>query len=422
MIENTTSMDRAVEVHRNPRKLAIAVIAGVLLIAAIVAATPGVRRWIRADRAVDASALRFATVTRGDLLRDISTQGRVVASLSPTLFSPGPGIVTIRTTPGTAVREGEVLATVESQELQAALHQARAQLLSLRAEAGRQNMLARQAQLRARQQIELLTLRLAASKRQLERVERTFNEGLSNRADYESAQDAVSIATMELEQARSELGLSRETLGFEGETHAQQVRRQESVVADLEKRVGDLTIRAPFDGMVATVAVQDRDAVAVNQPIVTVVNLSSLEIEIALPEEYASETAIGTPAVISLAGREYPGVVRAVSPEVVNSQVLARVTFESEQPEALRQNQRMTTRLTFESKTNVLKVPRGAFLETDGGRAAWVVDGKMATRRAITTGAASVGEIEIVSGLREGERIIVSDTAAFRDAKTVLLR
>ena len=422
MIENSSSMDRAIPAQRNPRVIGAIIAAVVLLLVVAAIAFPSLRRWARADRAIDAGSVRYGTVTRGDLLRDISVQGRTVAALSPTLFSAGQGIVTLRTNAGATVHEGQVLATIESQELQSALHQARAQLLSLRAELDRERIVARQTQLRAKQQIDLLTLRLAAAKRQLDRVERTFAEGLSNRADYESAQDAVRIAEMELAQATSERSLSAETLSFEVETRTQQVRRQESVVAELQKRVGDLTIVAPFDGMVASVAVQDRDAVAANQPILTVVNLSSLELEVGLPEEYANETAIGTPAAISFGGREYTGRVTSVSPEVVNSQVMARVAFEGEQPPGLKQNQRVTTRITFESKPNVLKVPRGAFLETDGGRAAWVVDGKMATRRDIVVGAASVGEIEVVSGLKEGERIIVSDTALFGDAKTVMLR
>jgi HlyD family secretion protein len=200
------------------------------------------------------------------------------------------------------------------------------------------------------------------------------------------------------------------------------VLRQQSVAGELQKRVTDLTIRAPFDGMVASVAVQDRDAVAPNQAILAVVNLSLLELEIGLPEEYANETAIGTPAQITFLGRDYPGRVTAIAPEVVNSQLVATVAFEGEQPQGLRQNQRLTTRLTFESKRNVLKVARGPFLEAEGGRAAYVVDGKTAMRRDIVVGASSIGEVEIVNGLKEGETIVVSDTSAFEDAKNVMLR
>jgi HlyD family secretion protein len=421
MIQDTSSMDRHVVVARTPRTMILiaVAVASVLVLSAVL--FPSVRRWARAEKAVDATTLRFGTVQRGDLLRDVSVQGRVVASLHPTLFSSGQGIVSLRTKAGSQVRRGDVLATVDSKELQSALEQARAQLLSIRAELERQKIVARQTQLRARQSVDLLSLRLEAAKRALTRNETTFREGLSNKTDYESAQDGVRIAQMELEQAKKELDLSRETLSFEMQTREQQVVSQQSVAADLAKRVDDLTIRAPFDGMVASVAVQDRDAVAPNQAVLMIVNLSSLELEVALPEEYAGETAIGTPATIYFNGREYQGTVTAVSPEVVANQVAATVAFTG-QPAGLKQNQRLTTRLVFESKKDVLKVARGAFVDATGGRTAFVVDGKMATLRPITLGVTSASEVEVLTGLSAGETIVVSDTSAFGDARTVLLR
>ncbi|HWW61001.1 MAG TPA: efflux RND transporter periplasmic adaptor subunit [Thermoanaerobaculia bacterium] len=415
-------MDRPLVGGRAPRTLIIAGVAAAALLILALVVFPSVRRWMRAERAVDATTLRFAVVERGDLLRDLSVQGRVVASLHPALFSSGAGLVTLRTKAGAQVRTGDVLATIDSKELQSSLEQARAQLLSIRAELERQKITARQTELRSRQQVDLLSLRLEAAKRALERQERTFKEGLTNKADYESAQDNVRIAQMELAQSQKELELSRENLSFEMQTREQQVISQQSVTADLQKRVDDLTIRAPFDGMIAQVNVQDRDAIGPNQPVLTIVNLSSLELEAALPEEYAGDTAIGTPATIALNGREYQGRVTAISPQVVESQVAATIAFVGGQPPGLKQSQRLTTRLVFESKRNVVKVARGAFVDAGGGHAAYVVDGDMAVRRPITLGALSVGEVEVVNGLSVGERIVVSDTTAFGDAKTVLLR
>lgn len=414
-------MDRTVVASRGPRTIVIIAVAAVALAVLAAVLFPSIRRWSSAERSIDATALRFAVVTRGELLRDITVQGRVVAALHPTLFSTGQGIVTLRTKAGQQVRKGDVLATIDSNELQSASEQARAQLLSIQAELDRQKIVSRQSALRARQQVDLLGLRLQAAKRALARNERTFNEGLSNKTDLEAAQDAVHIAEMELAQASRELDLSKETTSFEVQTRAQQVVSQQSRAADLARRVDELTIRAPFDGMVASVAVQDRDAVSPNQAILTVVNLDALELEVALPEEYAGETAIGTPATIAFNGREYQGRVTAVSPEVIANQVAATVAF-VEQPVGLKQSQRLSTRLVFESKKNVLKVARGAFVDAGGGRSAWVVDGDVARRRSVTLGATSASEVEVVQGLEAGERIVVSDTSAFGDAKTVLLR
>ena len=420
-LHNASSMDRPVDRVRGARPVVLAVSA-VVLLAVIAALIPSLRRWWQADVAVDASTMRFAEVVRGDLNRDISVQARVVASLHPTLFSPAQGIVSLKTKAGSQVRRGDILATIESTELRSALEQSRSSLLSARADFDRQRIVSRQSGLRTRQQVDLLGVRLEAARRQLTRQQTLFGEGLANKADLEAAQDTVRVTSMELEQAKRELQLSGETDSFEVQNRQQQYLRQQSVAEELQRQYDQLTIRAPFDGMVASVAVQDRDAIGPNQPVLTVVNLSQLELEAALPEEYGSQTAIGTPATIDINGQSYQGRVTAISPEVVNSQVVATIAFDGALPPGLKQSQRVTTRLVYEAKQNVLKVPRGQFLEEGGGRTVYVVDGKMATKRAIETGSASIGEIEIVRGLKEGERIVISDITPFRNSQTVLLR
>jgi HlyD family secretion protein len=113
------------------------------------------------------------------------------------------------------------------------------------------------------------------------------------------------------------------------------------------------------------------------------------------------------------------GKVSAISPEVVNNQVLARVRFDGEQPPGLRQNQRVSARVLFEEKPDVLMLPRGPFLEDQGGRFAYVVEDGVAVRRPITVGATSVGAIEILQGLEPGERVVIAGTDNFENADRI---
>ena len=76
----------------------------------------------------------------------------------------------------------------------------------------------------------------------------------------------------------------------------------------------------------------------------------------------------------------------------------------------------------MDTRVDVLKAPRGPFLEAGGGRQAYVVEDGIAVLRPIQVGAVSLAEVEIVSGLDFGEQLIVSDTARFDGAKKVLLR
>ena len=194
------------------------------------------------------------------------------------------------------------------------------------------------------------------------------------------------------------------------------------MVDETERQVRGLEIAAPFDGMVANVNVQDRDSVAANAPILTVVNLSAFEVEFDVAENYASDLLPGTGAEILYEGKTYPGKVTAVSPEIRDSQVRGTLAFDGDTPPGLRQSQRVSVRMLLERRTDVLKVPRGPFVETSGGRHAYVVEDGVATKREIQTGSMSVSEVEVVRGLHAGEQIVVSDTSIFEGAKTVLIR
>ena len=131
---------------------------------------------------------------------------------------------------------------------------------------------------------------------------------------------------------------------------------------------------------------------------------------------------MGTEAVITYDGREYPGRVKSMSPEVEGSQVRGLVVFDGDSPGALKQNQRVSMRLIMESKFQVLKVARGPFLENGAGRQAYLFDGDLAVLSPIEVGAVSISEVEILTGAEEGDRIIISDTTRFNGAETVLVR
>ncbi len=417
-------MDKVVEKPRGVSKasrVGLAAAAGVVLLS--LAAIPALRRWARAERTVSLASLRLGTVERGDLVRDASAQGKIVAALHPTLFSPAQGIVSLHVKAGDTVKKGQLLARIESPELMSRLTQEKSTLLSMQSALGRQRILARQSAAKSAQDIDVLEVKLSAAERLMDRAERTFKEGLLNRTDYEKAKDDLKIAQYELRNARSAALLDKETAEFDIRDKEALERREASVVGELQRQVSELTIAAPFDGMVASAAVQDRDSVPAAAPVLMLVNLATYEVEITVPENYGADLAPGAEARIVYEGRDYPGKVTAISPEVKDSQVKGTVVFAGESPSGLRQSQRVSVRLLFETRRNVLRLPRGPFLESGAGRSAWVVDASgVATRREIQTGAVSVSEVEVSRGLAEGERVILSDTTEFGSAKNVLVR
>lgn len=422
MIQDTDAMDQIVEKAPGLSwRARISLGAGLLLLLVLIPAWPSVRRWSQAQEAVDLARLRIATVTRGDLVRDVSAQGRIVAANHPRLFSPAQGIVSLAVKAGESVSRGQVLARIESPELETQLAQERSRLQSLESDLARSRLSNRQRNLTNEQTAELRRVNLESARRELARAEKLHAEGLLNEVDLERSRDTLRRAEVELKQISEGAGLEREALDFEAADRAQQAERQRLVVAELERRVRELTIAAPFDGLVATVEVEDRDAVQANAPLLTVVDLSAFEVEVRIPDTYADEAVAGTPAEIELGGRTWPGELTAVSPEVTGSQVEGTVAFTGPQPAGLRQSQRVSVRLLLERRPDVLKVARGPYLD-GGGRKVYVLEDGLARLREIRTGATSLSEVEITDGLQPGEQILLSDSEQFNGAETVLVR
>ena len=423
MIPDTSAQDRPLSAARPERPAwrrwlwpAVAAVPVLALLAWVVAG------WGAGSRSYDASRIRIAEVTRGDLVRDISADGRVITANSPTLYAIAGGTVSLKVVAGDAVKQGQVLAVIDSPELRSKLVQEESTLASMEAEASRAQLDAQIAQLNARRALDQAQIDHTAAQRDLERYERGHAGGAVSNIELASARDELKKADIGLQTARRDAGLQGQGAALDARNKRLLADRQKAVAAELQRQVEALTLRAPFDGQVGQVQISQGTNVAINAPILSVVDLSEFEVEIRVPESFARDLGIGVPAQVTSQGRPFPAKVSAVSPEVVNGEVTARLRFdEGQQPPGLRQNQRLSARIVLDTRKDVLMVERGPFVEQEGGRFAWVVEGRSAVRRPVQTGVSSLGYVEIVSGAKEGDRIVVSGSDQFGDAERVAI-
>ena len=418
MIKDTSGQDRVIATAATggSRRRLLWIGGGLAGLAAIVFLLSG---WLGSSRSVDISRLRIAEVTRGTLVRDASVNGRVVAAVSPTLYSPAASTVTLKIRAGDKVRKGDLLAVLDSPDLSNQLAREQATLAQLEAQVARQRILAEKQRLLARRDADEAEVARLGAERILTRTEGGFKAGAIAEVDYLRAQDALKSAEIRARQASQASQLEIKDVALETSTRVSELQRQRLAVADMQRRVDELNVRSPVDGVVGTLSVADRTVVAANTALMTVVDLSRLEVELEIPESYADDLGLGMNVEVNIGSTQATGKLSALSPEVVRNQVLARVRFDGQQPAGLRQSQRLTARILIEEKPDVLMLPRGPFVENEGGRAAYVMDGDVAVRQPIQIGATSVSAVEIVSGLQAGERVVVSGTDTFEDAERV---
>jgi HlyD family secretion protein len=378
-----------------------------------------VTSWLSTTIIVPRARVRIAEVTRGHFVSDIAAQGSAVAAVSPMLYAPAAGTVSLRAKAGDAVTQNQVLATLDSPLLINEFARERATLDSLDVTLQHQAIEMRRQRLQDQQTTDLANVEMKAAEREFRRMEDAFAQGAIPRRDVDRAKDTLDEANLKYEHALKNAQMQGESLDSDLKTKRIERERQKLVVAGLQRRVNDLSVRSPLNGMVGGLAVNDRTAVSESAALLTVVDLSVLDVEFRVPESYADSLAVGMPAKITFDGKVYDANVASISPEVKDNEVSGRARFTENAPPSLRQNQRLNVAIVLDSRDGVLKVERGAF--ANAGDSAYVIKDDLATRRRILIGASSAGEVEILGGLTVGDRIIVSDTTEFKNVPVVRL-
>jgi HlyD family secretion protein len=398
-------------------------IVGGIAVVLVVAIGGVLSSWRGGGRSVDTARLRIADVQRGDLVRDLSAEGRVISANSPTLYTIAAGTVTLNVVAGDVVKQGQTLAEIDSPELRSRLAQEEATLAGLEAEAGRAELDGELTRANARKLLDQATVDKTAAMRDLERNQRAFAGGAVAQIDVARAQDELKKADLALSAAQQALALEGRGAGLDTRNRHLLADRQRSAVNELRRQVEALTLRAPFDGQVGQLMIAQRANVTANAAVLSLVDLSVFEVEIKVPESFARDLGIGIPAEITgnsgSGSATFAAAISAVSPEVVNGEVAARLRFSDKQPAGLRQNQRLSARIVLDTRRNVLNVERGPFLEQGGGLSAYVMDGDIAVKRRLRTGVSSLGAVEILDGANVGDRIVVSGSDQFGDAERI---
>ncbi|MGH8414867.1 MAG: efflux transporter periplasmic adaptor subunit, partial [Gammaproteobacteria bacterium] len=195
--DNTAGQDVVVDNRsRRRRKRLFMIGAGVVLLVVLAFLAPGIKRLLSATASVSASRLSFATVERGPFVRDIVADGRVVAAVSPTLYTTSAGSVTLKVNAGDTVKKNQVLAVIDSPALSSSLLQEQSTLLSMQTDLGRERINARKASLLSQEKVDLASVMLEAAQREMKRAEAAWGYHVISQLDYAKAKDDLAAAQL----------------------------------------------------------------------------------------------------------------------------------------------------------------------------------------------------------------------------------
>lgn len=233
-----------------------------------------------------------------------------------------------------------------------------------------------------------------------------------------------------LAQARRALDEEGRGMGREQGVRKQALQQMDQAIRGLASglelvaaTVDALAVRAPSDGVLTDFRLLVGQAVRQDQAIGRIDDPNRFKLSAQVDEFYLSRFNPGRQGRIVQDGTSYALRVGTVYPQVKEGRFLAELVFAGRQPEVISPGQSMDVQLTLGQSARALLLPNGAFANDGGG--AWVfalaADGSHAERRDVKLGRRNNTQVEVLSGLTAGDRVIVSAYTGFGEAKRLRL-
>lgn len=396
------------------RRVAIPVLAAALLVLGLLA-------WLRAgdtDEAGDASEVvtvasrtfSSTVVAIGAVKPRIGSEVRVGSRISGRVWK-------LRANIGDRVEQGQIIAELETAELDALIGQRRAELKLAEAKLAAFATISPEEDARARADVARFEAAVTLTAEDLARQQALLEGELVPRATADAARDRHAVAEAELESVRRTLQVLRAG-HTEGRKQAEaDVERARAALESATVDRSFAVLRSPIAGVVASVATQEGETVAagLNAPtFVTVVDLERLQAHAYVDEVDIGKVETGQRAAFTVdafPARDFHGRVAAVYPSatIQDNVVKYIVAIDIEGPYAglLRPEMTASVRIDLETRT-VLAVPTRAIRQDAGRTVVHVADGGRLEVRPVRVGWRDGPWAEITEGLAAGERILVN--------------
>lgn len=418
-------MNRPVDIARAPVPRArrpLAALAGVLL---ALGTGVALRQMQPAAPSVERAAVWLDTVRRGAMVREVFGHGRLVpVDVRWLTARHAAQVERVLVAPGSAVRADTVLLVLHSSEIELEALEAERELSRARAE-----LVQLEEQLRAQglaQQSVIATLdsELGEAARRARADEELARRGFLSALEQEQTlgREQQLARRLQLEQQR----LAAVTRGSGAQLQAQhaQIERLRSIAQVRRSELDALAVRAGVDGVLAELALEQGQSVASGAPLAKVVRPERLQAEVRIPETQASDLNIGQRAAIDTRNGVVVGHVTRIDPAVQAGTVRVDVAFAGPLPPGARPDLNVEGIIELERLPQVLFVKRPArgVPGTNASLFRLTADGDHAERVAVRLGRSSRELIEIEAGLREGDRVILSDLSQWEQVDRIHLR
>jgi len=373
----------------------------------------------------DRGSLWIDSVQRGDMLRDVRATGTLVPREIRWIAAATPATVEkILVWPGARVKPDTVLMKLSDPQTEDALRNAQALVVAAQADVAAK---------RAELQSQLLDQRAGLAQAQSDyasaRVKaladaKAEKMQLIPRVQYEQEQIVLKQLAERMAIEHQRVAAFADTMKAQMAAMQAALQQQRSNLALRQRQADALQVKAGIAGVLQDVAVQEGAQVAAGANLARVAVPDVLIARLQVPEVQAKDVALGMPASVDTHNGLVDGKVERIDPAVRNGSVQVDVTLSGKLPPGARPDLSVDGRIRIAELHDVLSVGRPALAKAHGDLSLFRLDpgGDTATRVPVRIGAASVDRVQILRGLKAGDRVILSDTSQWDNYDRIRLK
>ena len=373
---------------------------------------------------VNSRDITVGTAERGPIEITVAATGRVVPAYEEIINSPvETRVLKVFAQPGDSVKAGTPLLLLDLEQEQTALgklHDARTM---------HQQEL-RQLELNNMTEISDLEMKIKVSEMNVSRLridvenERRLDSIGSGTGDrVRQAETAYRAGVLELEQLRTRLRNERQRASAAEASQRLHVCSSDRDIALMEKTIHRGSIPAPLDGVLTFITSELGSRVGAGEKVAVVSDLSSFKVVGEVPEGSSDRVQTGAAVTVRISGAQFAGTVSNITPQARQGVVSFVVRLDNPRDSRLRSGARAELQVSFGYKSDVLRVPNGSFYKGEGKYRIFVFDSEnRAVRRTVHAGDCNRDYVEILEGLKPGDRVIVSDTEQYNKKKKLNIK
>ena len=378
-----------------------------------------------------AEAVFYGTVTRGELIREVSGRGSLIP-VDVTLITAEVGgqVVDVPVQPGIEVEPGDVLLVLKDQVLERNVLEAKRTLRSVEADCARFKLLCEQDELDLRTAIAQAHATWQEKREEADMKEQLGRRGDISVRDYRLARVHAELTLTLLELQVTRLENMRKTSAILLQDKEAAISRAQDDLRERERYLEALTVRATTRGILQELgpSLSDRWDVGQRVPagarLAKITDPAHLKAVIEVSDVQAREVIHGQAVEIDARTTKVVGRVARVDPAIREGKVAIDVELAGDLPPGARPDLEVYGKIEIERLENVLVLrPRPVTAEPGAALSLFRVapDGLSAQRVEVRLGRGSLDAIEVVEGLGEGDRVIVSDLSGYETIDQIRL-